>query len=96
MTIEEYNRLNLVYNAKAEQKLHQESKYMRENADEIASKYRREQLKAVRTEVTAEEIEEKEAERESYTEYEEEPGTLARPFGKWQTVVRKYAIFFLQ
>lgn len=94
MTIEEYNRLNLVYNAKTEQQLHQESKYMRENADEIASKYRREQLKAVRAEATAEAEKEKEAERESYTEYDE-PGTSSRPFGKWQTVVRKCVPFFL-
>lgn len=66
---------------------------MRENADEIASKYRREQLKAVRAEATAEAEKEKEAERESYTEYDE-PGTSSRPFGKWQTVVRKCVPFF--
>lgn len=92
MTIEEYNRLNLVYNARAEQQLHQESKFMRENADEIASKYRREQLKIFQTETIAKEMEEKEIERESYTEYEEEPGTSARPYGRWQTIVKKYAI----
>lgn len=93
MTIEEYNRLNLVYETRAQQQLHQESKFMRANADEIASKYRREQLKTKRAEVFEAEVEEKEIERESYTEYEEEPGTSA--FGKWQTVVRKYVdIFF--
>lgn len=98
MTIEEYNRLNLVYEAKTEQQLHEESKFMRENADELASKYRREQLKAVRASALQREAKEKEIERESYTaceevnEVDEEPGASARPFGKWQTVVRKYVL----
>lgn len=92
MTIEEYNRLNLVHDARVQQELHQESKHMRENADEIASKYRREQLKAKRAHAFAQETEEKEVERESYQAYEdeyEEPGTSARPYGQWQTVVYK-------
>lgn len=94
MTIEEYNRLNLVYNAKAEQQLHQESKFMRENADELVSKYRREQLKVFRSETTAKEEEEKEIERETYEEYEE-PGTSAKPYGRWQSVVQKYDILII-
>lgn len=92
MTIEEYNRLNLVYEAKTEQQLYEESKFMRENADEIAAKYRREQLKAVRANAIQHEIKEKEIERENYTaceDIDEEPGTSAQPFGKWQTVVHK-------
>lgn len=92
MTIEEYNRLNAVFETKAQQQLHEESKFMRENADELAAKYRREQLRAKRAEAFAEEAAEKEIERESYVECEEEddePGTSARPFGKWQTVIRK-------
>lgn len=92
MTIEEYNRLYTVYNARAEQQLHKESKFMRENADEIASKFRREQLKVFREETIADEIKEKEIERESYQEddtNEEEAGTSAQPYGRWQTVVKK-------
>lgn len=97
MTIEEYNRLNLVYEAKTEQQLHEESKYMRENADEIASKYRREQLKSIRMQNIQQEIKEKEAEREDYTScVEEEEETAAPALGRWQTVVRKYVnILFL-
>lgn len=91
MTIEEYNRLNLVYTAKTEQQLHEESKYMRENADEIASKYRREQLKAIRAQDIQQEVKEKEIEREGYTSCnEEEEETAAPALGKWHTVVRKY------
>lgn len=92
MTIEEYNRLYTVYNARAEQQLHKESKYMRENADEIASKFRREQLKVFREETIADQIKEKEVERETYQEadpYEDEAGTSANPYGRWQTVVKK-------
>lgn len=94
MTIEEYNRLNLVYEARTQQQLHQESKFIRENADEIASKYRREQIKTKRATVFEEEAKEKDVERESYTEYEDDSGTSAKPFGKWQTVVRKYVALF--
>lgn len=93
MTIEEYNRLNLVYNARSEQQMHEESKHMRENADEIASKYRREQLKNVRSQAFQREFKEKELERESYTaceDIDDEPGSSAQPFGKWQTIVKKY------
>ncbi|XP_055300146.1 WW domain-binding protein 4 isoform X1 [Sitodiplosis mosellana] len=90
MTIEEYNRLNLVHEAKTEQQLHEESKYMRANADEIVSKYRREQLKTFRAIHTQQEVKEKEAEREGYTSCnEEEEETAAPALGRWQTVVRK-------
>lgn len=91
MTIEEYNRLNLVYNARAEQQVYEESKNLRENADEIVAKYRREQLRIIRSEDIEEEIKEKEIERESYQEYEEPPETSsAQPYGKWKTIVKKY------
>lgn len=91
MTIEEYNRLNLVHTARTEQQMHEESKYMRENADEIASKYRREQLKAIRARDIQREVKEKEIEREGYTSCnEEEEETAAPALGKWHTVVRKY------
>lgn len=94
MTIEEYNRLNLVYNARAEQQVYEESKNLRENADEVVAKYRREQLKFIRSEGIQEEVKEKEIERESYKEYEEPPETSsAQPYGKWQTIVQKYGIF---
>lgn len=92
MTLAEYNRLDVLYNTKTEQQLHEESKFVRENADEIVSKYRREQLKAKRAAVFANEAIEKEIERESYTVNEEpdpEP-TAAQPYGKWRTVVEKY------
>lgn len=83
-----------MYNARAEQKVYEESMNLRENADEVVAKYRREQLKFIRSEGIQEEKKEKEIERESYAEYEEEPETSsAQPFGKWQTIVRKYAFF---
>lgn len=88
MTIAEYNRLNLLFDARTEQQMHQESKFMRENADDLAAKYRRENLKQFQAKPTPKEIEEKEIEKESYTSYEE-PGTSAAPYGKWQTIVKK-------
>lgn len=94
MTIEEYNRLNLVYNARAEQQVYEESKNLRENADEVAAKYRREQLKVIRIDAIDEEVKEKEIERASYKEYEDPPETSsAQPYGKWQTIVKKYEFF---
>lgn len=85
MTIEEYNRLNKVVDAKAEQQHYAESKYMRDNADELLSKYKREKFKTLQAFTKAEEVKEKEEERETYTAYEE-PGSSSQPFGKWQTV----------
>lgn len=97
MTIEEYNRLNLVYNERAEQKVYEESKHLRENADEVVAKYRREQLRVIRSEGIDEEIKEKEIERETYTEYEEPSETTsAQPYGKWKTVVTKYEFCILK
>lgn len=90
MTIEEYNRLNVVYNARAEQQVYEESKNLRENADEVVAKYRREQLKFIRSDGIEEEIKEKEIERDNYKEYEEPPETSsAQPYGKWQSIVQK-------
>lgn len=90
MTIEEYNRLNVVYNARAEQQVYEESKNLRENADEVVAKYRREQLKFIRSDGIEEEIKEKEIERDNYKEYEEPPETSsAQPYGKWQSIVKK-------
>lgn len=88
MTIEEYNRLNILVEAKQNQHQHQESMFMRENADELAAKYNREKLKRRKLQPTAEAIKEEEEVRESYETYDE-PGTSARPFGKWQTVVKQ-------
>lgn len=88
MTIEEYNRLNLVFEARQMQQTHEESKYMRENADELAAKYRREQLKTRKSKPTAEEQQQEKEERDSYETYEE-PGTAAKPFGAWQTIIKK-------
>lgn len=88
MTIEEYDRLNLVFEARQMQQTNEESKYMRENADELAAKYKREQLKRMKPPPSAKEQQQKEELRDSYEEHE--PGTAARPFGSWQTVVRKY------
>lgn len=92
MTIEEYNRLNLVYNTRAEQQMYEESKHLRENADEVVAKYRREQLRIIRSDGIEEEKKEKEIERESYTEYEEPQAetSSAQPYGKWKTVATKY------
>lgn len=86
MTIEEYDRLNLVFEAKEMQRSHEESKYMRNNADEIAAKFKRERLKEKRKQPTTEEVEEEEEKRDNYQTYEE-PGTAARAFGAWETVV---------
>lgn len=88
MTIEEYDRLNLVFEARQMQRTNEESKYMRENADELAAKYKREQLKRMKPPPSAEEQQQEQELRESYEE--NEPGTAARPFGSWQTVVKKY------
>lgn len=95
MTIEEYNRLSLVHNARAQQQLHEESKYMRENADELVSKYRRQQLTIFREKEIEEQTKQKEEERESYTACDEieETETEAPALGKWQTIVRKYEKF---
>lgn len=87
MTIEEYNRLNLVFEARQMQKTHEESNYMRENADELAAKFKRERLKAMKSKPSAEEQQQEEEIRDSYET--DEPGTAARPFGAWQTVVKK-------
>lgn len=87
MTIEEYNRLNLVFEAKQEQKMHEQSKFMRDNADELAAKYKREKLKALKQKPTEKEIKEEEKKRESYEPYESE--TEARAIGSWQTIVKK-------
>lgn len=89
MTVEEYNKLDAVYTARAEKEMHEETKYITENADELASKYRRQQMRAIRTDAFTQEAKEKEVERESYTAIEEEePGPSAsQPYGKWQTVV---------
>lgn len=87
MTIEEYNRLNLVFEAKQNQQMHEESKFMRENADELAAKYKRETLKAMKQKPTEKEIKEEENKRESYETYESE--TESRAIGSWQTVVKK-------
>lgn len=87
MTIEEYNRLNLVFEARQMQQTHEESKYMRENADELAAKFKRERLKALKPKPTPEEKQQEEEIRESYET--EETDTAAKPLGTWQTVVRK-------
>lgn len=88
MTVEEYNKLDAVYTAKAEMAMHEEAKYVTENADELASKYRRQQMRSLRTDTFVQEAKTKEIERESYTAVEEEPGpSAAQPYGKWQTVV---------
>lgn len=86
MTIEEYDRLNLVFEARQMQQTHEESKYMRENADELAAKYKRELLKAKKPQPTAEEKQQEEEIRDSYET--EEPEMAAKPLGAWQTVVK--------
>lgn len=87
MTVEEYNRLNLVFEVKQKQLQHNKSKFMRENADEIAAKYKREAFKSLMPKETEEDEEEREKNRESFELYE--PETAARPLGKWQTVAEK-------
>lgn len=88
MTIQQYNRIQKLVEIKETQEMHEESKFMRENASEVASKYKREQLKRLRAQPTSEEAKQEEEKREGYDIYEE-PGTAARPYGQWQTVVKK-------
>lgn len=90
MTLDEYNKLDAVYTARAEKEMYEESKYALENADELASKYRRQQLKVFQTETLGDQRRAKAIERESYATLEEaepEKPTAAQPYGKWQTVV---------
>lgn len=88
MTIEEYNRLNKLAEAKQNLEEHQKTVHNRENADEIASKRMRQRLVFHRPQPTKEQIKKEKEERESYQPFEE-PGSSAPALGKWQTVEYK-------
>lgn len=89
MTLEEYKRLNDIVEKQQNDELQKESMYMRNNADEIAAKYRREELKRLRPKPTEIEIKEEKEVKENYQVYEE-VGTVAQPYGQWQTIIKKY------
>lgn len=89
MTLEEYNRLGNLLDAKEELQAHQDSLYMRKHADEIVAKNKRENLRKRTMALAAGQLKEEEEKRDEYTTYEE-PGTAARPLGQWQVVVHKY------
>lgn len=93
MTVAEYDRLNLVFDARQAQQANQESKYIRENADHLASKYRREEMKRLRAQPTEKDLEQEELERDNYTASEEAESSSA-PYGKWQTVAPRYKYIF--
>lgn len=84
MPIEEYDRLNVVLEMKQQHQVQEETKFLRDNADEIKAKYRRETLKIFAPRKTVKEVKEEEERRESYEAFE--PETAARPIGQWQTV----------
>lgn len=80
LTLAEYEKLNEVAIKQQEDRQHQEMKSSIENANEIASKYNREQLKKYKKR-TEEKIPEEEAPSTSYA------GQYGgQPFGKWETV----------
>lgn len=88
MTLEQYKRIENVVQIKESHELQKESVFMRENATELAAKYKREQLKQRRVKPTEEEVKKEEEKRDGY-ETLEEPGTAAQPYGRWQTIVHK-------
>lgn len=89
MTLEEYGRINKLAEAKQTQQMYVESRFMRENADEIASKYLREQLKRRQPQPNQDEIKREEEIKESYETYEEPEENSSKAYGKWQTVAPK-------
>ena len=79
MSLKEYEKLNEIAVQQQEQQQMQEMKHTVENADEIASKFRREQLKKYQK-IT----EEPKAKEEASTSYAGQYG--GQPYGKWETV----------
>lgn len=79
MTIKEYEKLNEIAIEQQEEQRLREMKDSVENADEIASKYNREQLKRFKKRT-----EEKKPEEEPSTSYAGQYG--GQPYGKWETV----------
>lgn len=84
MSLEEYERLNEVAIRQQEEHKALEMKNTIENADEIASRYNREQLKKYQK-IT----EEPKTEQEASTSYAGQYG--GQPYGKWETVESKPA-----
>lgn len=82
MSLKEYEKLNEVALQQQQDKQQREMKESIENADEIASRFRREQLKKYKK-IT----EEKKPEVEATTSYADLYGVYAaQPYGKWETV----------
>lgn len=86
MSLAEYEKLNEVALKQQQEQQQQEMKDTIENADEIASKYRREQMKKYKKRT-----EEKKPEPEATTSsYADQYGVYAaQPYGKWETVEAK-------
>lgn len=79
LSLAEYEKLNEVAIKQQEDHQNQEMKHTIENANEIASKYNREQLKKYKKRT-----EEKKPEEEPSTSYAGQYG--GQPYGKWETV----------
>lgn len=85
LTLKEYKKLNeqaLVIQEEAKQR---DYKYSVQNADEIAAKYRREQLRAYKVKDDVPVAETCTTENISYME----PSEMSQPYGEWQEVVVK-------
>lgn len=104
MTLEEYKRINSVAVLKQEVANHKESKFMRENADEIAARYQREKLVKYREIMERKEKEKQEqssnngltdtVKAKEHNEFSagDEASPLyqgSNPYGSWQTIVHK-------
>lgn len=79
MTLAEYEKLNELALQQQQQQQNEQMKHTIDNADEIASRYRREQLKKYQKRT-----EEPKTEKEASTSYAGQYG--GQPYGKWQTV----------
>lgn len=84
MKLAEYERINEVALQQQEQQKYDQMKHSIDNADEIASKYRREQLKKYQKRT-----EEPKKVEEASTSYVDQYGVRPSGLGKWETVVAK-------
>lgn len=82
MSLAEYEKLNILAIKQQEEQQQQEMKHNIDNAGEIASKFKREQMKKYQKRT-----EEKQPKEEASTSYAGQYG--GQPYGKWETVVAK-------
>lgn len=79
MSLKEYNKLNQTVISKQEEARQKDLKFHLENADEIASKYKREQFKKYQK-ITQEPMPEESSSSVNYV------NEFSQPYGKWETV----------